>query len=94
MPEQHDLIAPSPAPEIDGWLARLEAELPEVPPDGADPEVRLALLELARLAAHASHRTAAPISTYLVGLAVSSLPRGERAARIRAIAARLESAAG
>ena len=47
------------------------------------------LLDLARIAAHQSQRRAAPIATYLGGLAFASLPRAERLSRIAGLAARL-----
>jgi hypothetical protein len=75
---------------IDAWLDRLGGLLPA----GALGEVgaaeKAALLDLARIAAHQSHRRAAPITTYLVGIAVAELPRAERLARMRELVAQLE----
>lgn len=51
---------------------------------------RAVLLDLVKIAAHRSHRTAAPISTYLVGLAFAELSRAERLARLRAVVASLD----
>lgn len=48
------------------WVARFAAELGVDPPSPAEVE---ALLALAGTAAHASERTAAPLSTWLVGRA-------------------------
>ena len=50
---------------LDGWVAELATEL------GLDPGLveRTALLDLARDAAHGVARPAAPLTTFLVGLA-------------------------
>jgi Domain of unknown function (DUF6457) len=50
----------------DDWIAAFAAELDVEPPGDA---TAAALLEVARLAAHGSERTAAPIACYLVGIA-------------------------
>lgn len=50
----------------DEWIAEFAALLGVDPPDAATVET---LLSLAGTAAHASERTAAPIASYLVGLA-------------------------
>ena len=50
---------------IDDWVTELCAAL-DVPPDAVDVA---ALLDLARDAAHHVERPAAPITTYIVGLA-------------------------
>ncbi len=76
--------------DVETWLGALGALLPAGTLGEAGPEERAALLDLARIAAHRSQRWAAPISTYLVGLAFASLPRAERLARIRALVARLD----
>lgn len=49
-----------------------------------------ALLDIARIAAHSSERIAAPLSTFLAGVAYGDLPPGERAAALRRLAERLE----
>jgi Domain of unknown function (DUF6457) len=74
-----------------GWLDRLITELGVVgvsPPTLAETQ---ALLDLARVAAHASERIAAPLSTYLVCIAFAALPTAERADRIAALVAGLEA---
>ncbi len=53
-----------------------------------------ALLDLARVAAHTSERWTAPISTFLVGVALAGVPPRERAARLRALVTRLEADPG
>ena len=78
---------------IEGWLTELAALLPPGLLDEVGPPERAVLLDLARIAAHRSHRTAAPISTYLVGLALASTARPERLARMRELASRLDTEA-
>lgn len=80
--------------EVEMWLERLGALLPPGTLDEVGTAERAALLDLARIAAHRSQRRAAPISTYLVGLAFASLPRAERLARIADLAARLDAEGG
>jgi Domain of unknown function (DUF6457) len=65
---------------LDAWLAELAAEL------GVDPAVvdRNLLLDVARDAAHGIARPAAPLTTFLVGLAAGL--RGGDAAAVRAAA--------
>ena len=50
------------APTSEEWIRALAARLGVVPPDGAAID---ALLAMAGIAAHASERTAAPISTWM-----------------------------
>lgn len=76
---------------VEAWLERLATHLPAGTLDEVGKAERAALLDLARIAAHRSHRRAAPISTYLVGLAFASLPQAERLERIVELAARLEA---
>ncbi|MGZ8705712.1 MAG: DUF6457 domain-containing protein [Aeromicrobium sp.] len=82
---------PTPAVSADDWLATVQRLLAgnesTVPLDAAE---RIGLLDLARVAAHTSERTSAPLTTYLVGLALASVPHTERAARIAALVRRLE----
>ena len=76
---------------LEPWLARL-AELLEVDPaQEASPDERAVLLDLARVAARRSGRIAAPITTYLAGVAFAGLPRPERLARLRGLVAALEA---
>jgi hypothetical protein len=79
---------------VAAWLERLGALLPAGTLDQVGPAERAALLDLARIAAHQSHRRAAPITTYLAGLAFASLPRPVRLARLAELAARLEGDGG
>jgi len=70
-----------PGVTLDEWVDALSAEL-EVEPGVVD--VRL-LLDVARDAAHQVHRTAAPLTTFLVGYAAAS--RGGGAAAVAAASA-------
>ena len=79
-----------PSLSLSAWL---DLVLRELPPGAAapSPAEQAAILDLARVAAHASERVAAPISAYLVGLAFSGLPADERAAALQALVSQLES---
>lgn len=48
------------------------------------------LLDLARIAAHRSERIAAPLTTFLVGIALADLPSDRRAARIAELKERMD----
>ena len=78
------------APDVAGWLEVLRAHLPPALVDEAGADEQVVLLELAGIAAHRSHRTAAPITAYLAGVAFAGLPRVERLARLRELASALE----
>jgi hypothetical protein len=56
----------APPPDATAWVARFAERLGVDPPD---EETVATLLDLAGVAAHASHRTAAPIACWLVGRA-------------------------
>jgi hypothetical protein len=77
---------------VDAWLARFAAELPDQMDASLSSDDRSALLDLARVAAHRSERIAAPLTTFLLGLALAGTPRGDWAPRIQAIANRLDRA--
>lgn len=82
---------PVPAmPDIDGWLVTLSEALPADVVDEIGIEERAALLDLARIAAHRSHRSAAPITTYAIGLTVAGSSPGSRLARLRELARTLD----
>jgi hypothetical protein len=82
---------PAPAVAAEAWLEMvrqlLSGDAGTLPLDAAE---RAALLDLARVAAHTSERITAPLSTYLAGLALASIPAAERAERIAALVRRLE----
>ncbi len=73
--------------ELKDWLATLAGELDLTDVALDEPEVQL-LLELARDAAHEVQRVAAPLSTFLVGVAVG---RGATLSEAVAAASRLLS---
>jgi hypothetical protein len=78
-----------PMVEPDAWIEQLRAALPGEVATVTDDE-RAALLDLARVAAHASERWTAPVSTFLVGLAYAHADPTERAAAVRALVDRFE----
>ncbi len=57
----------------------------------ADADEVEAVLELARVAAHASERRAAPVTAYLVGMAVAGAAPEARAAFIDDLVIKLEA---
>jgi Domain of unknown function (DUF6457) len=73
---------------LEAWMARLRAEIGEAGATLPGPE-RDALLELTRLAAHASERIAGPLTVYALGMALAGVPQEARLERIREITARL-----
>ncbi len=75
------------------WLAELASD-PDVGEVAVSPATQAALLDLARVAAHASERIAAPITAFMAGVAFAGLDDAERAARVRALAERLEDRYG
>lgn len=75
------------------WFEQLRGQLPASAPACTDDEVD-ALLDLARVAAHASERWAAPVSTFVAGVALADLDAADRVTRIRRLTARLEAAGG
>lgn len=69
---------------LEEWLTKVRAEL-DVPADALDTDL---LLGLAGEAAHAVVRPAAPLTTFLVGVAVGrGVPLPEAAERVRALVA-------
>jgi Domain of unknown function (DUF6457) len=77
---------------VEAWLGELVALLPagSAALDEIGPAERAVLLDLARVAAHRSHRIAAPMTTYLVGLVLGTTPRPERLAKMRELVDRLD----
>lgn len=76
--------------EPERWLARLRATLPGGVLDVTEAE-RHALLDLARIAAHGSERWAAPVATFLAGVAYAEVPAPDRADALRALVTELET---
>jgi hypothetical protein len=80
---------PSESASLDAWLARIRTELgPNAALELTAREVT-ALLDLARVAAHTSERIAAPLTTFLVGIAIGEPSGDERATRIEELTASL-----
>ena len=76
---------------LDAWLERLSTLLTADVVEGTGPAERAVLLDLARVAAHRGEHIAAPITTYLAGVAFAGLPPAERLARLRTLLAALEA---
>lgn len=72
------------------WLEELGGILGPSGGPGLTDEEQTALLDIARIAAHTSERIAAPLSTFMAGVACAALPAGERAAALRALVEQLE----
>lgn len=72
------------------WLEELAETLSPSGGPGPSEEENAALLDIARIAAHSSERIAAPLSTYMAGLACAKLPSAERAEALRSLVRRLE----
>ncbi|HWP62995.1 MAG TPA: DUF6457 domain-containing protein [Candidatus Binatia bacterium] len=75
------------------WLAELESD-PDIGSVAVSPALQAALLDLARVAAHASERIAAPITAFMAGVAFAGLDDDARAARVRSLVERLEGRYG
>lgn len=65
------------------WIERLRAELGNGPQLELTSEEERLVLDLARISAHSSERIAAPLTTFLAGVALAELPRAEREERLR-----------
>jgi hypothetical protein len=78
---------------IDEWLGLLDATLADARPARITTGERRLLLEIARLAAHASERVAAPITTYRLGLALASVPTDMRTLELERVRTALDDEA-
>jgi len=79
--------------DLDAWLA-LVRQAPEFGRIPVSREEQRAMLDLTKIAAHRSERIAAPITAYLVGLALARLDPTARAERIRGLVASLDTEGG
>jgi hypothetical protein len=79
---------------VNEWLDLVRGTLGSMPDLALTGIERRLLLDLARIAAHTSERVAAPLSTYLAGVALSGLSPEERAERLAAIVRDLEAMPG
>lgn len=78
---------------LGAWLELVMRALPAASAPVSAAE-QTAILDLARVAAHPSERIAAPISAYLIGLALATRPAEEREAGLQALVAQLEQQTG
>lgn len=78
--------------DLDRWLALVQQAL-EPRTASVSREEQRAMLDLTRVAAHRSERIAAPVTAYLVGLALAQLEPVARAETIRRLAAGLDTEA-
>lgn len=72
------------------WLDRIRRSLPPGSDLRLSPAEQHALLDLARVAAHTSERIAAPLSTFLAGVALGGLPPEKRVGRLTDLVRELE----
>jgi hypothetical protein len=86
MPDDRPTIEPIPLAD---WLRDLGTTL-ELP-EGVTEEEQVALLDIARIAAHTSERIAAPLTTFMAGIACAALPPAERGTALRSLASQLET---
>jgi hypothetical protein len=83
-----------PQVSVNDWLERVRQVLGPSPDLALTGIERRLLLDLARIAAHASERVAAPLSTYLAGIVLAGLSPEERAERLAGIVQDLEATLG
>jgi hypothetical protein len=81
------------AVSLEDWLARLQQLLASERDVSLSEEERAALLDLARVAAHRSVRIAAPLSTFVAGIALADLPAPARTTSIRRLTSQLSAEA-
>lgn len=74
------------------WFEALTEAMPG-PPTAVGDDEREHLLALARVAAHASERWVAPITTYVAGVALAGVPAPERAEILGRVVTMLEDRA-
>lgn len=74
------------------WLEQLRAAVTTSRDLTLSAEEEQELLDLARIAAHRSERIAAPLTTFLVGIALADLPSEQRAGRISEVKQRMARA--
>lgn len=82
--------APGESVSLAAWLDDLHQVIGSGAGAAITAEEQAALLDIARIAAHGSERIAAPLSTFLAGVAYGALPSEERASALRRLAERLE----
>jgi hypothetical protein len=72
------------------WLDAVHAILGASGGQRISEAEQAALLDIARIAAHRSERIAAPLTTFLAGVAYGSLSADDRATALQELVARLE----
>jgi hypothetical protein len=72
------------------WLVVLGGILGPSGGPGLTEEETAALLDIARIATHTSERVAAPLTTFMAGVACAALPKGDRGAALLSLAEQLE----
>jgi hypothetical protein len=75
--------------ELNEFIERVRALLGPNPPGIGEGEIE-AVLELARVAAHSAERRAAPVTTYLAGMAVAGAAPEAREAFLDDLVVKLE----
>jgi hypothetical protein len=88
MPDERPASEPIP---LAVWLEELGDILGPSGGPGLTEEEQTALLDIARIAAHTSERVAAPLTTFVAGVACAELPAEERATALRSLAQQLEA---
>ena len=86
------MTSPEPTPrpvQLGGWLDQVRRSLPSGGDLSLSEAEQQALLDVARIAAHTSERIAAPLSTFLAGVALGGLAPPERARRLADLARQL-----
>lgn len=78
--------------QLGDWLDQVRRALPADADLSLSEAEQRALLEVARIAAHTSERIAAPLSTFLVGVALGGLAPAERAGQLADLVRQLEPA--
>jgi len=76
---------------LEDWLRSVHEVLGDAGGPPISEEERTALLDVARVAAHRSERVAAPLTTFLAGVAYGALGAEDRPAALRALVSALEA---
>ena len=80
-------------PTAQEWIAGFADQLPAGSGGVPATEEQRLILELSRVAAHGSERIAAPIASYMVGMALAQRDTGSRLTELRRLIETLEDAA-
>lgn len=75
---------------MEEFIEKVRSLLGPAAPAVSDGEIE-AILELARVAAHSSERRAAPVTTYLIGMAVAGAAPEAREAFVDDLVSKLEA---